>query len=358
MTMSFDLPEISFPSYLEHDNANFINNIQNRLESYKDDSDNSMDESSKIFFYSTKSSPIEEKNEIFKEKEDNFKDDKLNFEEKNYLEIPPLFKEDFNFFKLPEIPHIDLGNTKTKNTTKILGHKTKRNDIKSNNITNNVENNVENKKRRGRKKKEELDKRNHNKQSEDNIMRKIKSYFLNYCHNLLNKSIMYKDLQFLKLNSEINENLKRDYNLNLLNITLKELYEKSSISTKYKKQIKNCFDKNKQIIKKIYEENEEVETIKILNLTYRELFNVFIRNIKKISLELETKIKDISILHEDEFKNINNFFEEIKTQEKYKNESEENINYYLENIKNLCLYYEEWFLSKRGRNRNKNKLNN
>ena len=83
-------------------------------------------------------------------------------------------------------------------------------------------------------------------------MRKIKSYFLSYTHNILNKSITDKKLHFLKLNSEINENLKRDYNLNLLNTTFKEIYEKSSISTKYRKQIKDGFDKNKQIIKKIY----------------------------------------------------------------------------------------------------------
>ena len=351
--MNFDFPEIPFSFFSEQANAS-QNNFENNLESYNNDSDNFMDENNKIFFFSPKPNSIQEKDELFKEKEDNFKDDKLDLEENNYFENPPLFKEQINFFKLPGISYIDLGNTKTKNTTKMLGYKTRRNDIENNNITNNVENNGEKKKKKqGRKKKEELDKRDHNKQSDDNIMRKIKSYFLSYTHNILNKSIKEKKLHFLKLNSEINENLKRDYNLNLLNTTFKEIYEKSSISTKYRKQIKDGFDKNKQIIKKIYEKNEEIEAIKILNLTYRELFNVFRRNIKNISSELETKIKDISILNENEFKNINNFFEEIENQEKYKNESEENIKNYLENIKKLCLYYEEWFLCKKGRNRSK-----
>ena len=43
-------------------------------------------------------------------------------------------------------------------------------------------------------------------------MRKIKSNLLNYGHQKLNDSFENKKLYFLKLSSEINENLKKDYN--------------------------------------------------------------------------------------------------------------------------------------------------
>ena len=47
-------------------------------------------------------------------------------------------------------------------------------------------------------------------------MRKIKSNFLKYSHNRINDSFIDKNLQFLKLDSEINESLKKDYNEKLM----------------------------------------------------------------------------------------------------------------------------------------------
>ena len=357
--MNFNFQGNSFPIFFEHNNNSpFKKSFQNDLESFEDKSCNSIEENINNFIDSPKQNLTEEKDEIFREKENNSQDDILKLEENDDLDNLPLLKEENYFYKILEIPKIDLGNTKTKYTTKILGQKTKRSDIENTENIKNEQNNGIIKKKQGRKKKEELNKGSHNKQSEDNIMRKIKSYFLNYCHNLLNESLKDKDLQFLKLSCNINENLKRDYNINLLNTLIKELYENSSISKKYKRQIKDGFDKNKLIIKKIYEEKEETETIKILNLSYRELFNVFRKNIKKISSELENKIKDISLLNEDKFNNINNFLEEIENQEKDKKESEENIKNYLNDIKKLCIDYEEWFMSKKGRNRTKKEKKN
>ena len=183
------------------------------------------------------------------------------------------------------------------------------------------------------------------------MMRKIKSYFLNFCHNLLNESISDKNLQFLKLNSLINENLKKEFNLNLLNTKIKDLYQFSKISSKYRKQAKEFADKNKYIIEKINEDNVEMQTIKILDLTYKELFNIFRRQILDINLDLKMKIKDIALLDNQKYKNINLFFDEIFRQEINKNETKENIDIYINNIKDLCMNYESWFLSKKGRNR-------
>ena len=82
-------------------------------------------------------------------------------------------------------------------------------------------------------------------------MRKIKSNYLEFIHNSLNDSFKNKNYKFLRLYSEINENLKKDYNEKLMKTILKELYETSPISTKYRRQKKDNFHHNKQLIEKI-----------------------------------------------------------------------------------------------------------
>ena len=279
------------------------------------------------------------------ENENEYPKDDIYEENDNF--VSEIKKENNIENKLVSDYRTKISNENTKMTTKTLGKKTKR--------TTNEEEKTNNYKEKtslqGRKKKEEKDKGNHTKFSEDNMMRKIKSYFLNFCHNLLNESISDKNLQFLKLNSLINENLKKEFNLNLLNTKIKDLYQFSKISSKYRKQAKEFSDKNKYIIEKINEDNVEIQTIKILDLTYKELFNIFRRQILDINLDLKMKIKDITLLDNQKYKNINLFFDEIFRQEINKNETKENIDIYINNIKDLCMNYESWFLSKKGRNR-------
>ena len=285
------------------------------------------------------------KNENENENENEYPKDDIYEENDNF--VSEIKKENNIENKLVSDYRTKISNENTKMTTKTLGKKTKRN-------TNEEEKTINYKEKtslQDRKKKEEKDKGNHTKFSEDNMMRKIKSYFLNFCHNLLNESISDKNLQFLKLNSLINENLKKEFNLNLLNTKIKDLYQFSKISSKYRKQAKEFSDKNKYIIEKINEDNVEIQTIKILDLTYKELFNIFRRQILDINLDLKMKIKDIALLDNQKYKNINLFFDEIFRQEINKNETKENIEIYINNIKDLCMNYESWFLSKKGRNR-------
>ena len=245
--------------------------------------------------------------------------------------------DSFNASNL-QIPHIsnipqkyvnenistNLANEKTK-VTSILSKKTKR----PNEYTTENGKTYEKKTNCGRKSKESNEKGSHDKFSDDNIMRKIKSNLLNYGHKRLNDSFENKKLYFLKLSSEINENLKKDYNEKLMKTILKELYETSPISTKYRKQKKDNFDHNKQLIEKIYKEQEEIEVINRLNITYLDLLGEF----KIYYLE--------------------NFLNEIREEEKDKMPGEK-IEIYIEKIKKLCLNYESWFLNKNGRNRKKN----
>ena len=347
-------------------NYTFQNNYQEDNDSNEKEIDN--------YLFSPKQSFFNEKIQTFKEKDIDFQEDRLNFDGNNCFAPPPLTKEKYVINKVHEISFFDPGKSVTKASTGFLGNKTKRkiNEIdekfqnknlekikiiKNENIffekTKNTIIIEPDKKPQGRKKKDKLEKGYHTKTSEDNIMRKIKTSFINFFHNLLNKSLKDKNLQFLKLDSKISENLKKDFNIELLNTKLKYLYYKTSISTKYRKQIKNSFNKNKLIIKKIYEDKKENETIKILNLTIRDLFNIFIRKIRDIDYDLQMKIKDINVLDEDEFNKINIFFDEIERQEIKKNESKDEIEDYIYNIKNLCLTYEEWYANKRGRNRTK-----
>ncbi len=186
-------------------------------------------------------------------------------------------------------------------------------------------------------------------------MRKIKSNFMSFCHELINRSLKNKNWTFVRMKSNVNEYLKRDFNIQLLNKTFRELYEETPISSRFRSEKRDRKDDNKNLIHKIYLENVEIDTIKLLNLTYRELFSVFTRKIKNMDPELEMKIEGISLLETNEFSNIYKFFEEIEENLKKDKEPEEDIKNYLESLKNLCMNYENWFSNKKGRNRSANK---
>ena len=252
--------------------------------------------------------------------------------------------------KLYEIGNTDMSKKiKTKETSKGLMDEKGENKIKFE-----KEKGLLRKKKAGRKKKEENFKGNHNKYSEDNIIRKIKTKFAFFICNLLNECLLDKNYKFLRLDSNMSECLKKDYNLLLFNTKIKDLFLNSKISRKYRRQI---FDQNKNIflINKIFEEGKETQVISILNLTYIELFNIFRKSIVNISDELKMKIKDIYILDKPEFNDINKVFNEIYEKELNNNELVEDINEYISKFKLLCIGYEKWFLSKNGRNRAKNK---
>ena len=170
----------------------------------------------------------------------------------------------------------------------------------------------------------------HNKFAEDNMMRKIKTYFFKYINGQLNAKLKNKYFNFLKLDSKISENLKKDFNDSLMKTKIKDIYLNTEIRSKYRTQIKNNHDTNIKIIEEIYSEREEIDVINTLELTYFDLFGEFRNNY------------------------LEQFLNRIKKEEEDKKESEKDINAYLDKIKSLCLNYEGWFNNKKGRNRNKN----
>ena len=126
--------------------------------------------------------------------------------------------------------------------------------------------------------------------------------------------------------------------MELMQKSIKELYENSPISCKYRKQKINNSDINKNLIEELYNEpdidKKEFEVINLLDLTYLK----FLERFRTDYLE--------------------NFLEKIAKEEGSKGETEENIQNYVNKIEELLKDYENWFEKKNGRKRIKNNKNN
>ena len=110
----------------------------------------------------------------------------------------------------------------------------------------------------------------HSKFSNDNIKRRIKGLFNNYIIILLNDLIKKKlkktKIKFFKINIKITKDLGIEYNRSLLEKPIKEILV--NVSNKY--QDKN---NNKNCIKFIQEQKDNEDLIKILNMSYKDLYS-------------------------------------------------------------------------------------
>ena len=248
----------------------------------------------------------------------------------NYSLINPYLS-----FSPPKIQNIFTGNDKP--SSKPLLNKKRNLEKLYKEILDNIMNKKENEKKidnidmdnnnnkttRGRRSKNKLydTVAEHNKFREDNIVRKIKTFIFKYILDHLNKSLENKNYKFYPLNTHLNENLKKDFNERLLNMTICDIYSNFDLNNRYK----NLETLNKNLIKKIYEENVEKKAINILNMKYIDIVN----HIREKDLE--------------------NFLETIKEKEKKK--QEKNIDSYMEEINKMLYEYENWFKIKHGRNK-------
>ena len=118
---------------------------------------------------------------------------------------------------------------------------------------------------------------------------------------------------------------------------ISDILIEQEISSKYTHFVK---DYNKHLIDKIYEEKKEIKVIKILELTFEELFFIFRRklnepnDINKLE-EIKDKIKGLDLLEE------NNKYQDIEylIQEEVR-KNMHNMEY-IEEIKKTCLEYEK-----------------
>ena len=196
----------------------------------------------------------------------------------------------------------------------------------------------------------------HTKNTKDNIIYKLKGNFINKFvidsvnQNLINKKDKLKKLRCKKFIAD----LKLEKNIALFKMKMSDILCQQKISSKFSK-----FDEyeNKKIIEKIYEEKKEIKVIKILELTFEELFIIFRRKLNDpndiIKLEeIKDKIEGLDLLEENnKYKDIEYFIQKL-----YK-KNYEDIDDYIKNVKEQCLNYKNWFCEKKGRASRKKKIN-
>ena len=122
-----------------------------------------------------------------------------------------------------------------------------------------------------------------------------------------------------------------------------EILKEKPISTKYSKSRRY---ENKKIIDEIYKENKEKNVIKILELTYDELFIIYRIKLKKPEdlkklEEIKDKIEGLNLQEENnEYQDFEYFIEDLK--KKYDPE-------YIEKVKTIGLDYKNYFINKNER---------
>jgi hypothetical protein len=178
----------------------------------------------------------------------------------------------------------------------------------------------------GRSKKDDDSIKKHNKDSEDNIIRKIKvcilKYLIDYCNIHISKEILHLDYKY-------KSNLKKDINIIMLNSSLKEIlsYE---ISSKYGQGIQNH---NKNVIDDILKKEANNEKIKTL-----------------LEMKLNKWIDEIFLFKENS--GDNKKFKGLESTLLYIIKKFPNDNDYLTRFLFYLYNFSNWFGNKKGRNEN------
>ena len=157
-------------------------------------------------------------------------------------------------------------------------------------------------------------------------MRKIKTFTFKYIYNKLNDSLIDTDLKFYSLDANLSENLKKDFNEELLGRTICDIYMNSDSNKRY--QTKSY--SNKILIEKILMEKTEKKTIEILNLTFHDILKI---------IREKDREKFLKEIREKEEKNAKN---KIPC-----------IDEYMRLLDDMLNDYENWFYKKKGRNVNR-----
>ena len=183
----------------------------------------------------------------------------------------------------------------------------------------------------GRKTKGDNEEREHSKFKEDNQMRKIKSYFLKYIPDYVNSSLSFVHKRFLKIDKKVNQELKKDFNVELMDKKLKDIFIEFPICGRYS-EAKNGENHNAELIKEIYENNEETEAIEKLEQTYIQVLDCFRKN------------------------NLEKFRDDILNKEIKNGEKESRAKMYVNQLVKLLFNYESWFTDKSARGPKKSLL--
>ena len=166
----------------------------------------------------------------------------------------------------------------------------------------------------------------------DNILMKLNRYCFRFIYDIIHKNLISKIFYLKKLSL-----------IGFHHCMLNERIFKMKISDilsepKYYRTFNNVVDDhNRKIIDKIYEEKKERNVIKILELTFEELFIIFRRKLnnsedsKKLE-DIKNKIKGLDLLEESNKYEDIQYFINLMDDEKY-----------IDKFKKVCLDYERRF---------------
>ena len=278
------------------------------------------------------------KNEINNKVEDSYK--LYTFEEiKNILEANRDFSSIIEKFKKSE--DIEFEEKKLLNKKRKIEKSKEKTNI-----------NEEKKGKRGRKGNKSYNKEEHNKMSQDNIIKKIKSKIFNYIIIFMNNMIDESEKginKFYKLNYKYINQINRNIDLQFLEMKIEELLS-MEISPKLKKKDPNF---NKNIINKI-KNKEEYDDVKdyntiifVLNLTFEEWLSLLTlkKSVEDLIAEKELYEKDINIQKIKKNLNVPEILGKMTTED----------DFYFSKFIFLLYNYERWFTIKKPRNKKSKK---
>lgn len=179
----------------------------------------------------------------------------------------------------------------------------------------------------------------HSRKAEDNIIRKIKRSFIEKVRKFINKKYQKcsnSNIQLIKrISSKETLKIKREDNLAFFDMTLKELFS-SKISEKYKLYSSND---NINQINKLYKEKKAIDVIKILDMTVREIYQIYIDNNKRKGFEELNNLKYDLLIRKKEMLLVG--------------EDAKDINDYLILYKKIAIELEQIFWDKKARKSSK-----
>ena len=310
---------------------NDFNNIDDDLPSF---SQVNIQEPNPYSFSEEEFTPIEKNNYIVQETEQF-----LSYKENEITTINQTNKINYT-------NNIDVEDTDTDNDL-FLRKKTRREKNIKNSDNKEKKINIKNNEQSSNKKSKSNKNKKHDKYCGDNIINKIRGCFFNsYIIDLVQKNSINNDIKLKKLpNKKFIADLNKEKNERLFKMKISDILCQQKISSKYTK-----FDEyeNKKIIEKIYKEKKEMKVIKILELTFEELFIIFRRKLNVpndiIKLEeIKAKIEGLDLLEE------NNKYKDIEYLIKNTKKRYIVTDNYIKEVKKLCLGYVDWFGEKIGR---------
>ena len=164
---------------------------------------------------------------------------------------------------------------------------------------------IQKKRKKGRKQKDSNYKGEHTKYYHDNIFRKIRVKFwkniTKYINNIIKSKYKSKIKVLIPLSGKIAQNNTVNFNYNLFNTKLKDIFISNEINGKFTNYDKSY---NESVINEIYKENIQ-ELINILEMTFLDVFKIF-RDVnekeKLVGFEkFDTVIKELKKKEKDDY---------------------------------------------------------